>query len=661
MRAPAVIQSLEIPAPVGGLNALDAATHLPETDALLLYNVTAAELGVRVRQGWAEWAIGLTGAADTLVRTVMPFQGSHKNGSTDKLFACTSSGIWDVSSQGAVTAAWAPTTTYQAGSITQAASFVTNGGNTYVCVSGGQSAGAGGPTGTGLGIVDGSCQWNYVAGNTAPSLLVSFGTTTGEAGYGVFTTMSTPAGRFLLYTDEENGYYVWTESTSAWQKPTQQTSTTWATSTAYTATTSYVLNATNGNTYQCTTSGTSSSTGTGPTGFGTGIVDGTCVWSWVPVITGVDPANFAAVAVWKSKVWFVQKDTSTAWWMPTNQIFGTATQQDFGGKMRVGGPLANLYEWSYDAGGGLDSLLVGISTAGDVVIYQGTDPASIATFALFGSWSVGGVPYGRHVATDFGGEMLVMSLTGIAQMSKLVVGAPATVGSGTVFETDKIAPLFNLDAQSYAGNHGWQIGQSPGDNVLLCLVPANGNGATAKVYAMSRSKPGSWSIYRDVPMLSLGAWQGTAYFGTPDGRVGKISGYADGVGYGNANSFSSIDWSTLSGFTDGGSMAQKQIQMIQPMLEAQESNPPLNAQAKYNLDISECAAPQVTTTSTASNAWDSAKWDSATWGGGAYNEVAPLIGATGMGRTVAIAIRGKATSRTALLGAAVMYTVGGML
>lgn len=644
---------------MGGLNALDAATHLPETDCLLLYNLTAAELGVRVRQGWSEWAVGLTGASDAFVRTVMPFQGSHKSGSTDKLFACTSSGIWDVSTSGAVPAAWAGTTAYKVGSVSTAGNFVTNGGNTYVCVQSGTSASAGGPTGTGAGIADGTCVWNYVNSNTAPTLLVSFGTTTGEAGYGTFTVMSTPAGRFLLYCDEENGYYVWTESTATWTKPTQQTSTTWATSAAYTSG-QYVLNSTNGNTYHCTGSGTSSSTGTGPTGFGTGITDGTAAWEWAPVVTGVDPATFAAVVVWKSKVWFVQKDTTVAWWLPTNQIFGSATSQDFGGKMRVGGPLANLYEWSYDAGAGLDSLLVGLSTAGDVVIYQGTDPNSIATFGLFGSWSVGGVPYGRRIATDYGGEMLVMSLTGVVQLSKLVVGAPATVGTGLVYETDKIAPLFNLDAQTYYGNLGWQIGMNPGDNVLMCLAPVNGNGGVAKPYAMSRSKL-SWSIYRDLPMISLATWQGVAYFGTNDGRVAKVGGYVDGVLLDNTSVFSAISWSWLSGFSDGGSLKQKQVQMLQPMLEAQEQSPPINAQAKYNLDISEATPPTGATSGSSGSTWGSAVWGTATWGSGAYNEVAPLIGATGLGRTVAVAVAGKASTRTSLLGVGVMYTEGGLL
>jgi len=50
--------------------------------------------------------------------------------------------------------------------------------------------------------------------------------------------------------------------------------------------------------YQCTTGGLSASSGGGPTGTGTGITDGTCVWQSVQpvlkVFSGTEPANCAA-------------------------------------------------------------------------------------------------------------------------------------------------------------------------------------------------------------------------------------------------------------------------------------------------------------------------------------------------------------------------------
>lgn len=55
------------------------------------------------------------------------------------------------------TSAWVGTTYYAPGD------YVTNGGNLYVCTNGGQSAGAGGPSGTSSSITDGSVTWQYCA------------------------------------------------------------------------------------------------------------------------------------------------------------------------------------------------------------------------------------------------------------------------------------------------------------------------------------------------------------------------------------------------------------------------------------------------------------------------------------------------------------------
>jgi hypothetical protein len=54
--------------------------------------------------------------------------------------------------------AWVGSTAYAVGAL------VSNGGNTYQCVTAGESASSGGPTGTGAGIVDGGAHWNYLYG-----------------------------------------------------------------------------------------------------------------------------------------------------------------------------------------------------------------------------------------------------------------------------------------------------------------------------------------------------------------------------------------------------------------------------------------------------------------------------------------------------------------
>lgn len=86
---------------MGGLNSIDAAMGMPATDAIILFNMLAAEYGLRTRLGSREWCSGLTGAGDDYVRSVLPFTGASSSGSSNKVFATTSSGIWDVTTSSA--------------------------------------------------------------------------------------------------------------------------------------------------------------------------------------------------------------------------------------------------------------------------------------------------------------------------------------------------------------------------------------------------------------------------------------------------------------------------------------------------------------------------------------------------------------------------------
>jgi hypothetical protein len=766
------LKAVHIPAPVGGINTVDPALGLPELDCLKLFNMTAAELGLRVRSGYREWCTGMSGNADNSVRSVVPFSGSQKNGSGDRLFGVTSSGIWNcgdstnsperlitfdvqdgdagygtssvystpagkfllycdeenglfiytettdswaVGSAG-TTQLWTTSTAYLVGNT------VLNGGLAYICTTAGTSASSGGPTGTGSAITDGTAVWNYVRMEQTwlPStgylvddtvlndgklyICVVAGTSgsTGPSGKGIHddsvvwnyvegAVAWAPSQAYYFNNKVTNGgilYKCTTAGTSASSTGPSGTGTgitdgtvvwssegaNWVGDTGYSVD-DYVINV--GNIYICVTAGTSASS-IGPVGDGsaTDIFDGTVTWHYVrdhgPAAHSIGtsladqqagltatPANFASVTAWKNRLWLVEKDTTRAWYLNTNSVFGTATSFDFGSKMRAGGPLANLYGWSYDAGAGMDSLLVALSTAGDVVIFQGTDPSSASTFGIKGSWSVGGVPYGRRIATEYGGELLIVSLLGVVPLSRLVVGQPVVAGDRSSYATDKVANEFNRLATTYQTNQGWAIGLHPQDNALLVLVPTV-SGTAATPYAMSFSKR-SWSQYRDLPILSMGVWNGTTYFGTPDGRLCQSGGYLDALELADPTAFSPIAWSLLSAYRNGGTPTQKRIHSIRVSIQAQETTPTMTAEAKYDLDLSEGTAPEPSTSiASAPGTWDNATWDSDVWAG-EYSSFQALIGAVGMGREVAIAVRGLAMSRTSFVGADVYFDSGGLL
>jgi hypothetical protein len=89
--------SASLPAPIGGLNARDAVSMMPETDALLLDNWFPGATSVDLRNGYSDWN-SFTGQCES----ILAYQGASAN----KLFACVVNGttrsIFDATSSGAL-------------------------------------------------------------------------------------------------------------------------------------------------------------------------------------------------------------------------------------------------------------------------------------------------------------------------------------------------------------------------------------------------------------------------------------------------------------------------------------------------------------------------------------------------------------------------------
>ena len=269
------IQSAVLPAPIGGLNTISPGADMPPTDAVLLYNMVAAEYGLRIRLGYREWCTGLTdsttSSAAAEVRSILPFTGSDKAGANSRLFATTNTGIWDVTSS-----SQAPTKV-----LTFAAPDVT------------------------------------------------------YAGWGNCCVFVNYAGKhFLLYCDEANGFHVYTETSGTWTAVAQASSNPWLQGVQY-GIGDLVSNA--GASYVCSTAGISDLAGLGPSGNGTNLPDGTCAWDFYPSIGGADPTTFCQVNVWANRVWFTERDTGQAWYTGIGALFGTVAKLVFGSRFKAGG------------------------------------------------------------------------------------------------------------------------------------------------------------------------------------------------------------------------------------------------------------------------------------------------------------------------------------
>lgn len=118
--------------------------------------------------------------------------------------------------------AWTPTTPYVnggGGSGTLKGMTVINGGNMYVCTVSGTSAGAGGPTGTGSGIVDGTVTWDYVPLSANTDLydfsLTGFALSGATGSFGIYTSAGHSDIKNGSVTGSATGTYVGILATDA--------------------------------------------------------------------------------------------------------------------------------------------------------------------------------------------------------------------------------------------------------------------------------------------------------------------------------------------------------------------------------------------------------------------------------------------------------------
>jgi len=73
-----------------------------------------------------------------------------------------------------------------------------------------------------------------------------------------------------------------------------------------------------------------------------------------PAITGVTTTTLNNPTLFKNRVWFIQKDTLKAWYLPTSSVGGAAQVLDLSSVARLGGVLVAMASWTIDAGYGVD-------------------------------------------------------------------------------------------------------------------------------------------------------------------------------------------------------------------------------------------------------------------------------------------------------------------
>jgi hypothetical protein len=529
--------------PIGGWNARDSLANMQPLDAVQLINFFPTPTDVTLRKGYTKSSTGITGRVKSLMNYT-------ETGGTYKLFAAAGSKIYDAKPATAVE--------YFTGLTSdkfQHVNLTNQAGHFLVACNGAD------PT----LIFDGTV-WFKIATTTTAQTITSI--TRGGTG-NLTATLNTAVAHGLISKNRVtisgatesnyNGTYVITVTS-----PTTFT---------YTMATAPAANATIVGTY--TTIG----------------------------ITGVDSSTFINVNLFKNRLYFTQKDTLTCWYLPVDSIGGAASPLYFGGIARNAGYLQAMGTWTLDAGEGADDYAVFVTSMGEIIVYNGTNPNTAETWVLKGVWQLGET-FNRRCFFKWSGDLLLLTQDGLVPLASALQSSRL---DPRVNLTDKIYFAVSQAATNFYALDGWQINYYASENMLILSIPTNAGMEQYVMHTITKS----WARFTGIEAY---CWEVSGDADMHFGGNGFVGKFYDTTADAGSNIVATAQ-QAYSYFDSPGQL--KRFTLVRPILQTDNGVPtvlcgisvdfdtqPLTNQIAFN--------PSIVNT----GIWDTSKWDGANWGGG---------------------------------------------
>jgi hypothetical protein len=431
------------------------------------------------------------------------------------------------------------------------------------------------------------------SGIGAATLVYSFVTPGSDAGYGNYIIWNSASGdSYILYADSVNGLLVYNASTDTWAPST---------------------------------------------------------------ITGVDPALVRYVKNHKLRIWLLVEDDPNGYYLPVDAFTGAATAFQLGSKFPHGGDAAGIFTFTHDGGNGPDDLFLAIGRGGDVVIYIGTDPSSASTWNNAGTWYVGAIPAGRKFASEFAGDVFILSANGISSAADLMESVDVTENFISV--TGKITNLLRSRMQNEINDLGWELINYPSEGYIVIQSPQRIGNLDEWIHYCYHTTQKGWGFFRSVQSVSMAIWREKLYYAQADGTIWYMSGDRDQVKL-NGDPSVGVEFSFLTGYSNAGAPGQMKIpSFVRPIFLA-ATVPEYAVKVLFDYDLYEPVGTGEPAPATGF-LWDTALWDAALWGG--INPYKAAFGSAGIGVALAVAVRGRASSRATLAEISAAWRTGGFL
>lgn len=356
-----------------------------------------------------------------------------------------------------------------------------------------------------------------------------------------------------------------------------------------------------------------------------------------PALTNLAPlSQLSQVVAYKYRLWFLQKNSMNVWYLPQNVVGGALTELILANVFKLGGAIVAMITVSIDNTAGTQDYIAFVTNQGEVVMFQGYDPAAVATWSVAAHFRIGApIGSGRACWQKMGMDAAIICQDGLALLSEAML---TDRSQNKLTLSDKIRYGINQAIALYGTNVGWQLLLYPPGNKLILNVPTNAARTASYQYVM-QTLTGAWVTWGQMSSpLNATCWENLnnqLYFGT--------SGVIYQADTGLADDGAPITWSVKQAYNYMGERTtQKRWCQAQPVFQA-------SAGLSVAFTMSSDFDPSVPSGSIPVTTVTGSKWNVALWGspwGDVIKIVRPWIGLTGVGFAGAIYMQGSTNNVT---------------
>ncbi|GMB80542.1 hypothetical protein NN6n1_13240 [Shinella zoogloeoides] len=317
-------------------------------------------------------------------------------------------------------------------------------------------------------------------------------------------------------------------------------------------------------------------------------------------IEGVPTDDLCYVWVYKNRLFYVEKESMNAWYLPIDQVGGEAKVFPLGGEFTEGGSLLFGAPWSLDTSGagGLSEQCAFISDRGQVVVYQGLSPDDEA-WQKVGTYKIGR-PMGPKAWFRAGGDLIIATDIGNIPLSQAIQRDYAALSPAAV--SYPIETEWN-DAVASRNSAQWHQEIWPQRQMVLIALPSVEEQKPEMFVANART--GAWAKFTNWDGTCFEVFDGRLFYGSSEGRV--IEAYVGGLDLGQPYTCTYVPL-----FIDLGTPASKKIASMARAVTRgpYKVRPQLAVMEDYVISL---PPPPSASYMPPGSRWDVGIWDDATW------------------------------------------------